>query len=456
MSDQNTRAAQMQAYKRTVASRYRTLIESELSELPPGAYHVSPKVDGQLWFIDCTDGEVNLRARNGRILESAPVLDELRKTIGSGLNDTLIAGELFALGGSGRPRVGDISAALGSDGDSKRIGFLAFDLVVDEGATPEAEYATRLEKLESILSGGKRGKTIKTMSVSKGEVQGLYDELVASGKAEGLVARAADGRIYKIKPALHLDCVVIGYTQRQEDPKQARSVLLGLERPDGTIQLIGSCGNLGTDSDREALLSRLKPLVIESRFRKVSSSGALYKLCSPETVMEIIVSDVQTEDSKGAAIRQWALTCDGDAGWRGVAPVAGATIIHPRMARIREDKEAKGVDIRMAQLDDRCLTPGVDEEAVAVELPKSEVLRREVYWKAKKDLRMVRKLLVWQTNKSEVDPNFPAYVIHFTDYSPTRKKSIKREVRCAPTETIAMEIANEMIADNIKRGWKPA
>ena len=37
MSDQNTRAAQMQAYKRTVASRYRTLIESELSELPPGA-----------------------------------------------------------------------------------------------------------------------------------------------------------------------------------------------------------------------------------------------------------------------------------------------------------------------------------------------------------------------------------------------------------------------------------
>ena len=55
--------------------------------------------------------------------------------------------------------------------------FLAFDLVVDEGATPEAEYATRLEKLESILSGGKRGKTIKTMSVSKGEVQGLYEEL---------------------------------------------------------------------------------------------------------------------------------------------------------------------------------------------------------------------------------------------------------------------------------------
>ena len=37
MSDQNTRAAQMQAYKRTVASRYRTLIESRFSVSYPGA-----------------------------------------------------------------------------------------------------------------------------------------------------------------------------------------------------------------------------------------------------------------------------------------------------------------------------------------------------------------------------------------------------------------------------------
>ena len=37
----------------------------------------------------------------------------------------------------------------------------------------------------------------------------------------------------------------------------------------------------------------------------------------------------------------------------------------------------------------------------------------------------VRKLLVWKTNKEAVDPRFPAYVVHWTDYSPGRSSPIK-------------------------------
>ena len=136
--------------------------------------------------------------------------------------------------------------------------------------------------------------------------------------------------------------------------------------------------------------------------------------------------------------------------------MSGVTLIHPRMARIRDDKTASGTDIRMAQLDERCLTPGIDEKAEAVELPASTSLRREVYTKATKGLTAVRKLLVWQTNKAEADSAFPAYVVHFTDYSPTRKSPLKREVRLAPTEALATAIADEIIEDNIKRGWKRA
>jgi hypothetical protein len=44
-------------------------------------------------------------------------------------------------------------------------------------------------------------------------------------------------------------------------------------------------------------------------------------------------------------------------------------------------------------------------------------------------------------------------VVHWTDYSANRSTPLDREVRLAPTETIAMKLADEMITENIKKGW---
>jgi hypothetical protein len=63
----------------------------------------------------------------------------------------------------------------------------------------------------------------------------------------------------------------------------------------------------------------------------------------------------------------------------------------------------------------------------------------------------VRKLLIWKTNKESA--GYSAYVVHWTDYSSTRKSPIDREVRLAPSEKEAVKIAEAMIAENIKKGW---
>ena len=84
------------------------------------------------------------------------------------------------------------------------------------------------------------------------------------------------------------------------------------------------------------------------------------------------------------------------------------------------------------------------------------MLRREAYSKASKGSLAVRKLLVWKTNKEAVDPRFPAYVVHWTDYSPGRSSPIKHTVRPAPSETSAVAIADALVAKNIKRGWELA
>lgn len=50
-------------------------------------------------------------------------------------------------------------------------------------------------------------------------------------------------------------------------------------------------------------------------------------------------------------------------------------------------------------------------------------------------------------------PPLPAYVIHWTDYSPTRKRPLNRDVRLAPDQAAADRIAEQLVHDNIKRGW---
>jgi len=448
-------------YKRVVASSYRIAREDDLTAIPSGELHVSPKVDGQLWYLVKTGGEVLLVAHNGRVLSGkVPLLAEARKTFGArAAEGCVLAGELFALAKGRRPRVGDVAQQLANSPDGKTLGWMAFDLVRPntEERAPQ-DYAERLAQVQALLDGGKRCKAVKTEVVADRQgVATMYEALVASGKAEGLVVRVGDGRIFKVKPAIDLDCLVLGFTEDVGDEgiPHARSLLLGLVRPDGTTQVVGSVAAHMTFDEKVALLERLTPLRVDSSFRRASSSGALYQFIKPALAVEVRCSDLQSDDSRGQEVRQWALRFTGDA-WEPVVPVSGAAILHPILTRLRDDKNIDDVDLRVAQINERVFVTGLNEAAKAVELPKSEVVRREVWTKASKGKQTVRKLLVWKTNKQDIDADFPAWVVHFTDYSPVRKDPLKRTVRLAPDEASATAIADELVAANIKRGWKPA
>jgi hypothetical protein len=122
------------------------------------------------------------------------------------------------------------------------------------------------------------------------------------------------------------------------------------------------------------------------------------------------------------------------------------------LVRIRNDKSADSVDVRIAQIAD-WLSASPDNESISV-LPKSDLIRREVWTKESKGKLAVRKLLVWRTNKSSVSSLYPEYVIHWTDYSSGRGTPLDREVRLAMNEETAFHIADTIIAENIKKGWE--
>lgn len=453
--------AVLQSYRRRVTGAYRSVKPGEIAHMVSGApFHVSPKVDGELWFLVIDEGEPCLVSANGKAISGAvPLLDEVRGGAAACAMRVVIAGELFALpAGKGRPRVGDVATALagGSTAPVERLGFFAFDLV--EGlladAPPACPYAQRLDALASLFGSGKRAKPVRTDAVAAvSDIPAVFSELVEGGKAEGLIVRSAQGVIYKIKPEFTIDAAIIGYTVRAEDPESVRSLLLGLTREDGQIQIAGHCGNVGSDADRRVLFQRLEPRRCASAFRYPNRSGDLFVFVSPDYVAEINVTDVQREDSNGQVMRSMSLTWTPETGWRPVALMPAASWLHPVLVRIRDDKTPGPVDTRLSQLLERCPVEDATATATAVQLPKSTVLRRQVWTKTAKDKVSVRKLLLWQTNKETMDPSYPAFVVHGTDYSAGRATPLDREVRTAPTREIAEEIAARWVEENIKKGW---
>lgn len=433
-------------YRELVAQRYTASSVEDLDRLlsaPP--YFASKKIDGELWFISVESTGVKLVAANKRLAEGESAIHAAAKSLPVG---TVLAGELHVPNKGGRERVGDVSASLAKGGAD--LAFAAFDIIAHpEFDWQDAPFAKRLETLRSLVTGSEGALSVvdvKEISNADG-IRAFYAETVEKSSAEGLVVRCPDGRILKVKPSFDLDLAIIGYTiQNSGSGDEVRSVLLALV--DGeTFVPIGTSGNAVQGFDRVSLLKKLSALAVSSQYRHAASTGQLYQAVKPEVLIECRVLDVQPVDSQAKLIRRPALKFE-DGGWTLGPSRPAVTLINAVMVRLREDKADVASGARFAQLPENL----IPSNAASGELKPSEVIRRQVWTKEAKDKIDVRKLLVWKTNK-ESDPRFPAYVVHWTDYSSTRKAPLAREVKLAVDQKDAEAIAEALIEENVKKGW---
>lgn len=436
---------------------YRSLVTQRYTACPPveigrylsqTPYISSRKIDGELWFIDTHSSPPRLIAGNGRVAHGDhELLDAAAKLP----KDLIIAGELY-VPNSGRERVGDVAKALSGGGTG--LHFAAFDIVeAPEASWQQSAYADRLAKLKELLPDEKSAlSTVATEELSsEADVLKLFNETVVAGGSEGIIVRCHDGRILKIKQSITVDAVVLAFTTEQspEGVEQVRSVLFGLALPDGDFVPVGATGNFEAAFSKVDLLKVLKPLEISSGYRQAAASGQLYRFVKPQIILESQVLDVQSLDSQGRRIKQVKLSLN-DSGWVPGLKVPAASLINAVVVRERSDKPDVLSGSRWEQIAEFAELPATAGEA----LPQSEVVRREVWVKQSADKTDVRKLVVFKTNKEEVDPLYPAFVVHWTDFSVGRKAPLAREVKPAPDQKTANEIADSLIEENIKKGWE--
>lgn len=407
---------------------------------------VSPKIDGELWFMLYENSWI-LVAPNGRTIEGA--LEILESATNLNLDtSTIFAGELHILADS-RTRIGDLTKALASGDtlDTKMLAFAVFDILTSTEITAAGTpYSTRFEKIKNLPNKGNFYYIPTEKTNNTEQVNEQFEKLVIQKQHEGLVARSDDARTFKIKPNIEFDAAIIGFTEKRlsDGEYAARTVLVGLNMDEDIWLPIAAVGNIGDDAFRKELYKELKSLVVKSSYRKSSeSSGVMYQFVAPRIVAEFKALDLQAEDASGKKIKDPKL-CFDDGAWRVSGWSNSVSIHNPTLLRLRTDKAAKSDDVGLNQIT-RILA--IEEMATDSTSATSNIIVRKVWTKDE----AVRKLVIWKTNKESI--GYSSFVVHWTDYSPSRKAPLAREVRLAPSESIAKKIADDMVSENIKKGW---
>jgi len=129
------------------------------------------------------------------------------------------------------------------------------------------------------------------------------------------------------------------------------------------------------------------------------------------------------------------------------------SVISPQFVRYRDDKEANVEDTNIRQISDLVTIADVEKPARDTDLTPSKLLERTVYTKTMRGQRMVRKLLLWKTNKED-QTDYPGYVVYLTDFSPNRQNPLERDIRIAQSEKSAREMFHELAKKNFVGGWE--
>jgi hypothetical protein len=454
--------SRVQDYRRQTGLRMYPLSKRDISRhLPAADYHVSRKMDGEFTVLIYREGQAITLNPGGTVRVGMPWLIEAAELLEkAGTSEAVIAGELYTHRIDGtRGRIHDVLPIVRgpkSQEDLDRLRFAAFDVISLDDTSMLNDFANSCNKLETIFSDNDRVHPVEAKMLGDSEsIAEVYRQWVEGENAEGMVIRSELAGLFKLKPRHNIDAVVVGFTESTGDRAgMIHDLLVAVMRDDGAFHLLCRIGNGFGDDLRRELLQQLRGSVVESDYAEVNSDHVAYQMVTPDTVVELSCIDLVFETSRGGPVNRMVLSWNGDADrFEVVRRLPLASIISPRFVRIRDDKSARPEDVRINQISDLVEVPLADRDAGQMVLSKSELLGREVYTKEVKGKTMIRKFLLWKTNKETENETFPAFVIHYTDFSPNRKVPLQRDVRISNSREQIQDLWLGMIKANIKKGW---
>lgn len=438
-------------YKRKTASRYLPVCSEEITTkiIESGEYAVSKKYDGHLYLLYFDGKKSILYNHGGRQLADLGLLKEADELLKGKCKEVVLAGELFLHKEGERSRSFDLTSAL--DDNHKDIQYKVFDILTLDGEEKGFNIKELDTKLKELLKTGSSVNAIETSFVeSRKDIESLFQDIVVKENEEGIVVQSDNGPTYKIKPLITLDAVVVGFSEGEGSREnKLKELLLALKISENEYLTIAKVGNGFSDEQRVSIFKQLEKQKVDSDFVEVSSSNIAFTMVKPTKVVEFSCLDVYNENSKGV-IKKMSLTFNKDS-YSTVYKKPSVSVTAGVFLSFRKDKKVNTEDVGLSQIT-KILPLETNNESVS-ELKKSKLLHREVYVKESKGIKKVRKFVVWKTNKEE-SKEFPAFVYHYTDYSPGRKEPLKKEIKISKNLKQIEDILKLELEDNVKKGWE--
>lgn len=432
---------------------YPALIDKRLGD---SRYYVTRKYDGEFATIVYENGRAVTINRSGRIRLGLPCAEQAARLLKkAGVSEAIIPAELYVDDTDKRTRTHDLLHALSKKGDVSRLRLAAFDILELDGKPYKPEnYLQTHEQLAAWFPPGNSVKPVEMEVASSNEqVKEIYRHWVDEGTAEGLVVRSDLPFVFKIKPRHYIDAVVVGFTEGTGDQQgQARTFLVAMMPDEDSYQVVGHVGGGMKTGIKKQIVKHLSERIVPSDYIDTDSNYVAFRMVAPDTVMEFSVRDVIYETANGA-VENTVLRFENGA-YRVENTVTGVSFVAPVFERFREDKSATQADVRLSQIEE--FASFEPEEIVAappVRMDNSEIILRDAYTKRIGQKRMIQKYVAWKTNK-EAGGVYPAYVLHYTNYSSSRQEPLQREIRVSNSHKQIMELYRAYLDENVKQGWE--
>lgn len=437
-------------------------IDTARQRLPAAEdYVISRKIDGEFTCLLYSQGVCLTLNPGGTVRVGAPFHQEAAERLAAaGVKEAFLGGELYVRRSDGqRPRVHDVTRVARkptSDAEVASLCFAVFDIYRLDGDDYSTRHGEALQLAGKLFETGARVHVVESTTGEREGVFAQYRKWVEKEGAEGVVVRSLSAGLFKIKPRHSLDLAVVGFSEGIDDRAGLlHSLLVAVPIDEDSFQLVGRVGGGFTEEVRASLLQQLAERAVESDYVEVNSDQVGYRMVEPGLVAELSCLDVVSRTSQGSSIDRMVLDWHaGQRRWEGVRRLPLCSLISPQFVRLRDDKQANPEHVRLSQLSDIADIPEMERGVAEIRLPESTILERAVAVKVLKGATMVRKLLLWKSNKEEQSRDHHAYVLHLTDYSPNRESPLNHEIRVSSSEQQIRQMFAAWKEQVFVGGWK--
>jgi len=308
----------------------------DISKIPLDNCTIQYKIDGDFQVIqfDRLFGKAEAININGTVRTDFPALEEFYECLIpiSKVKSATILAELYAIDDGKICKLNKYRHILHSDTSKIHIG-----LHTIESLNGKDFNGNSFEVLGEWFNMGNRVKIIPyIIPKSREEIEEFYNKGIPQGY-EGIVIRRFNS-IWKLKPLLDVDAVIIGFNKRSLWKEgYATSLKLALMDKKNRFIEIGHCAS--------GINRKLGKRLYDYSKLSYITENAETVFVKPELIIEIQTERPYSTDK--AKVWEYSPKY----GWVSTEDVPGYHVRSARLIRFRDDKEVNNVDLRLEQME---------------------------------------------------------------------------------------------------------